>query len=239
MIPAEVKGVIASKQGLSCAGYFRLSARTAHLRQRIYVTVRDGGNLFMPVAAHEHFPITEIENYYLGRVRYGYDESIGRGGGEVVFSIEGRNSRAAEEGALIIERELVELEFVLNEPRLSRWAAALPEKVRYLSIARTPALPPAYRPERLPERPGVPVAVSEAEKRGRRARTTTLGELFTDAAEPRPEPPKAMPRRAMTLAEWTLSGPASPGRRPGSLMAAAMRTNPEALAKTKEGGMWK
>ena len=38
----ELRAVIASKQGLSCLGYYTLGNRTKHLRERLYVSVRDG-----------------------------------------------------------------------------------------------------------------------------------------------------------------------------------------------------
>ncbi len=60
----ELRAVIASRQGLSCLGYYTLANRTKHLRERLYVSVRDGDKLFLP-RRREHFPVEEIDAYYL------------------------------------------------------------------------------------------------------------------------------------------------------------------------------
>ncbi len=123
----ELRAVIASKQGLSCLGYYTLANRTKHLRERLYVSVRDGDKLFLPQGP-EHFPVREIEAYYLGRMRFGVAQSIGEGGGEVVFSCEGSSVQAADEGATVITATLAGLDGVLDRDALSRYLAAVPEK---------------------------------------------------------------------------------------------------------------
>jgi hypothetical protein len=159
---AEVKGVIASKQGLSCSGYMTLANLTVRLRERLYVTVRDGDKLFLP-QGNEHFPTRELEAYYLGRCRLGYLESIGAGGGEVVFTCEGP---AADEGAAAIAAALPGLEEVLNRPLLAREIVAQSEGWQYRKAILYAPEPP-YRPDVLPERPGVPEPVTEEERRRR------------------------------------------------------------------------
>jgi hypothetical protein len=167
---AEVRGVIASRQGLSCETYYALSARTAHLRERLYVSVRDGEKVFLP-HGYEHFPVSEIEAHYIGRIRAGYPDNIGAGGGEVVFSCEGP---AADEGATIITATLAEFEPLLLLPSISRYLAAIPHKRdHYATLA---GRVPSYRPERLPERSGVPEPLTEEERRHARELAVVLKE---------------------------------------------------------------
>jgi hypothetical protein len=168
--PCEVRGVIASRQGLSCAGYYGLSAQTARLRERAYIWVRDGANVFLP-AGREHFPVAEAEAYYEGRLRLGWAESIGAGGNSpVVFGCEGSSAAAADEAATIIEAALPALEELLSRPVLARMAASWPYK--YAHNAALLSENPPYRPPVLPERAGVPVPVTE-EERKRRPRDPT------------------------------------------------------------------
>ena len=157
----EVRGVIASKQGLSCEGFYMLFNRTAHLRDRLYVSVRDGDNLFLPKDPYEHFPCAEIEAFYVERLRVGFFESIGAKGGEVVFILEGP---AAEEGAEAITAALPDVEAATNLSLAPRWIAAIPEKRGYLQtkvLATLSVNPPAYRPEQRPERTGTPRPFTE------------------------------------------------------------------------------
>jgi hypothetical protein len=164
--PCEVRGIIASKQGLSCSGYFTLANRTAHLRERLYVTVRDGDKLFLP-RGNEHFPVSELERHYIGRMNLGYYESIGAQGGEVVFICEGP---ASDEGATVIEGTLASFAFeeLLTKPLIGRWAAAVSLKRLYLGTLRSES--PPYRPPVLPERPSAPEPVTEEERASTAAR---------------------------------------------------------------------
>ncbi len=155
----EVRGIIASKQGLSCEGYYMLSNRTAHLRERLYVSVRDGDKLFLP-QGNEHFPCAELEAFYVKRLRVGFFQSIGAGGGEVLFSCEGSSAQAAEEGAEAIAAALPEVDAAVNLSLLPRWGAAIPQKRGYLLTVKG-ASTPAYRPELLPDRPGPPQPLTE------------------------------------------------------------------------------
>jgi hypothetical protein len=148
----EIRGVLASKQGLSCEGFYMLFNRTAHLRDRLYVSVRDGDNLFLPKDPYEHFPCSEIEKFYVERLNVGFFESIGAKGGEVVFILEGP---AAEEGAEAIQGALPDVEAATNLTLLPRWTVAIPQKHGYLRATGTGATA-AYRPEHLPRRDGPP-----------------------------------------------------------------------------------
>ena len=158
--PVEVRGVIASKQGLSCEGFYMLFNRTARLRERLYVRVRDGDNLFLPKDPYEHFPCAEIEEFYVERLRVGFFESIGAKGGEVVFILEGP---AAQEGAEAITAALPDVEAATNLSLAPRWIAAIPEKRGYLRMKMFAlgANPPPYRPEYLPQRDGPPQPLTE------------------------------------------------------------------------------
>lgn len=161
----ELRAIIASKQGLSCAGYYHLAARTAHLRERLYVSVSDGDKLFLPKYAFEHFPVAEIEEFYLGRLRLGLNESIGAGGGEALFACEGP---AAEQGAMVISSTLAGLEPVLNQGLAGRVIASMPEKRRYLQYRFE--MRRSYRPEVLPARVAAPADMPRSESERRRMR---------------------------------------------------------------------
>jgi hypothetical protein len=154
----ELRGIIASKQGLSCEGFYMLSNRTGHLRDRLYITVRDGDNLFLPKDPYEHFPCSEIEGFYVKRLKVGFFRSIGAGGGEIVFTLEGPS---ADEGAEAITAALPDVEAATNLPLAPRWVASIPEKRRYLQMT-SPGSPRPYRPERIPERARVPQPFTEA-----------------------------------------------------------------------------
>lgn len=167
---AVVSGVIASKQGLDCSGYETLNNRTKHLRERLYVTVRDGGKLFLPRGHSEHFPVGEIRDYLGGRLKLRVLESVGAGGGEVVFTCEGP---AADEGAEVIAGTLPRLEEVLGRTLLARKYLAGVEDFHYGTYLRAnPA--PAYRPETPPERAGTPDPFTPKERE-------ILGEIETPA----------------------------------------------------------
>ncbi len=153
----ELRGVIASKQGLSCEGFYMLSNRTGHLRDRLYITVRDEDNLFLPKDPYEHFPCSEIEGFYVKRLRVGFFQSIGAGGGEIVFTLEGPG---ADEGAEAITAALPDVEAATNLPFAPRWVAAIPEKRQYLQMT-FPGSPAPYRPERIPARAGAPQPFTE------------------------------------------------------------------------------
>jgi hypothetical protein len=165
MEAVELRAVIASKQGLSCSGYYALAARTAYLRERLYVSVRDGDKLFLPQGP-EHFPVKEIEAYYLGRLKLGVVESIGAGGGEVVFSCEGSSAQAADEGATVITTVLAGLDGVLNQAALSRFLTSAPEKYSYVKAVHYTQERP-YRPSVLPARSSVPASFTPEERKAR------------------------------------------------------------------------
>lgn len=152
----EVRGVIASKQGLSCEGFYMLFNRTDHLRDRLYVTVRDGDKLFLP-ADREHFPCKEIEEFYVKRLRVGFFQSVGAKGEEIVFTVEGP---AAEEGAEAIQAALPDVDEATNLSLAPRWVSAIPEKCNYLQTINWTFTRP-YRPEHLPERAGPPEPFTE------------------------------------------------------------------------------
>jgi hypothetical protein len=153
----ELRGVIASKQGLSCEGFYMLSNRTGHLRDRLYVSVRDEDNLFLPKDPYEHFPCSEVEEFYVKRLKVGFFQSIGAGGGELVFVLEGP---AADEGAEAITAALPDVEAATNLSLAPRWVAAIPEKRRYLRMTLAGSQG-AYRPEHRPERAGAPQPFTE------------------------------------------------------------------------------
>lgn len=157
----ELRAVIASKQGLSCAGYFTLANRTKHLRERLYISVRDGDKLFLPQGP-EHFPVKEIEAYYLGRLKLGVAESIGAGGGEVLFSLEGP---AADEGAAVVQRGLVGLDGVLTRNLLAREFVMQAEAWQYHKHLL--GQPPAFRPPVLPARSSVPASFTPEQRKAR------------------------------------------------------------------------
>ena len=152
----EVRGVIASKQGLSCEGYYMLSNRTAHLRDRLYISVRDGEALFLP-KDREHFPIKEIEDFYIRRMNVGFFQSIGGKSGEVVFILEGP---AAEEGAEAIQAALPDVDAAVNLPLAPRWLASIPQKTQHIQMLCSDFSAP-YRPEHLPHRDDVPQPYTE------------------------------------------------------------------------------
>lgn len=153
----ELRGIIASKQGLSCEGFYMLSNRTGHLRDRLYVSVRDGDNLFLPKDPYEHFPCSEIEGFYVRRLKVGFFQSIGAGGGEIVFTLEGPS---ADEGAEAITATLPDVEAATNLSFAPRWVAAIPQKRRYLQMTLAGSLR-AYRPEHLPARSSEPQPFTE------------------------------------------------------------------------------
>ena len=219
----EVKGIIASKQGLSCSGYFTLADRTARLRERVYVTVSDGDKLFLPKGA-EHFPVHELEGHYLGRMKLGYYESIGAGGGEVVFICEGP---AADEGATVIEMTLPALEELLNRPLAARWAASRLEMYRHLRALQSEN--PPYRPEVLPMRAGPPEPVTEEERKRRpRDPTPTAAEVWASMEEKQREVLKRM--GLLEEAErYGLVGSEASARN-GRSKAPARRADPVAVA---------
>ncbi len=158
----ELRAVIASKQGLSCLGYYTLANRTKHLRERLYVSVRDGDKLFLP-RRREHFPVEEIEAYYLDQRGLAVDKSIGGGGGEVVFSCEGP---AADEGASAIAATLAGLDAGLNQGSVARWRMMLPEKFSYRLAAHHDSGPP-YRPPTLPTRYLAPASFTPEARQAR------------------------------------------------------------------------
>jgi hypothetical protein len=163
---AEVKAVTASRQGLSCETYFTLFTRTAHLRESLYITVRDGDKLFLPRAG-EHFPVREIEEHYLGRMQLGFLESIGAGGkSPIVFTCEGAAEEAAEEGVRLITATLAELEPLLLKSLIPRTIASIPHKKLYRAALQSES--PPYRPEALPKRDGEPIPVTREERSSRR-----------------------------------------------------------------------
>jgi hypothetical protein len=133
-----------------------LSNRTGHLRDRLYVSVRDEDNLFLPKDC-EHFPCAEVEEFYVKRLKVGFFQSIGAGGGEIVFTLEGP---AADEGAEAITAALPDVEAATNLSLAPRWIAAIPEKRRYLRMTFAGS-PGAYRPEHRPERAGPPQPFTE------------------------------------------------------------------------------
>lgn len=161
----ELRAVIASRQGLSCLGYYTLANRTKHLRERLYVCVRDGDKLFLP-RRREHFPVEEIDAYYLGPGLLAVGESIGAGGGEVVFSCEGSSAQAADEGATVIAAALAGLDAGLNQGPVARWRMVVPEKFSYLRAAHHASGPP-YRPPTLPTRDRAPASFTPEERQAR------------------------------------------------------------------------
>lgn len=178
MSRTEVRGIISSKQGLSCEGFYTLSNETARLRKRLYVSVLDGDKVFLPEDPYEHFPCAEIEKYYIDRMNFGFFQSVGAGGGEVVFSCEGDSSEVADEAAEVITRTLVKLDAVINQGILGRWGSAIPQKRKYLRTSTALGFPArAYRPEKLPARSGPPEPISVSERGMENDRTKVSGAL--------------------------------------------------------------
>lgn len=142
---AEGSMIVSARQGFSCAGYRTLNNRTFHLRESPYVTVAADGRYFRPSGRREHFPVSEINAYYLDHTNTGLHGSIGAGGSEIVFSGQGPD---ADEGATIIAGCMTELEGVLAGGLPSRLAFAWAEQWQYVGelLAGRKMMTPAYRP---------------------------------------------------------------------------------------------